>query len=615
MLVTRQRWGFCLLVALLFVAGLMEMGGMLFIFEFISGLRVDAETGLRSGRLVFLLERAYGGALPNDDYALLAGAAVILVLFVKNALGIFVGFGLTRFLMKINQRVSESLFEGYLLTPYDEVSRRGVSGLTSNIQRIFDVFGECFSSVALVLVDGAMLSMVAVLLLVINPGLTLGAALLFTLIGMLMYWVMQRSLSQMGKVDRVAREDAAHYLSDGIQGLVDVRLRDRRPVLTAGYARALQQTAMQRRRIDVLKRLPRSVNELSLAFMIVGAVFFLTFSGGSVAAALPTLGIFGFAGLRMTAAMTRINGAFQSLKRLAGEFERFYKAILSAAPQTFGESAGKAATDYLTEERAFKKGEDGLLHDALDAANLTFTYEGAKIPAVKGVSVCIKKGQFVSFCGPSGGGKSTLVLLLLGLLKPQKGTIRCDGWNVYEHIRAWHANVGYVGQQMYISKRAIRENIAFAVPPNEIDDQRVWQALRLASAEDFVKKLPKRLAYVLAENGSNLSGGQRQRIIIARALYNDPDIVVFDEATAALDNATEREITAAIQSLSGIKTVICVAHRLSTIRNSDEIHVVKSGRITASGSYDELLESSDTFKNLAFVSSVGEKERKIINKR
>jgi ATP-binding cassette subfamily C protein len=323
----------------------------------------------------------------------------------------------------------------------------------------------------------------------------------------------------------------------------------------------------------------------------------------SIEDVLPTLALFGYAGLRTTGAITRINVALQNLRRNVEEFTEYYDSVSQFAPDLFGGDRDDAVPTYLAEEKPLPKGRDGRLRRALMARNVTYTYPGAHTPAIDDASFEIPKGSFVSFCGPSGGGKSTLMRLLLGLLRPQHGEIICDDWSIHEHIRAWHKNVGYVGQQFYLSGRSIRENVAFAVPESKIENERVWKALKLASAARFVRRLPKRLNYNLQDGGSNLSGGQRQRLVIARALYHDPDVVFFDEATAALDNVTERRITQAIAGLTGEKTVICVAHRLSTIQKSDKIYVVKRGRIVASGTYDELLESSKTFRRLALVTT------------
>lgn len=597
MLTPRKRVVFTLLNGLLLVSGLLEMGGMLFVFGFIGGLRVK-ENGHRGGRLGPLFEFVHGGTMDSHVYVLLAGSIVLGVLAIKNILSTLVQFALNRFLMKLNQHVSESLLEGVLVAPFEKVNQEGASGLSGKIAKIFEVFSASFTSIAQVLADGTMVLMVLLLLLFIDPGLTIGAGLLFGCIGVIMYQMMQRTLVGMGRIEVQARKQSGAYLSDGIRGLAEVRLRDARPFVQRGYARALQATALQRRRMSALERLPRAVNEMSLTAMIVGSVYYLTHTGGSIEAALPTLGIFCFAGLKMTGALTRINKSFQRLRRTSEEFESYYEAILMMAPETFGKGRRTAENDYLHQERPFSAHQEGRLREKITVSKVAFSYSG-DVPVLKDVTLEIPRGSFASFCGPSGGGKSTLVLIILGLLKPQRGVVRCDDWDISEHPRAWHQNIGYVGQEMYIARRTIRENVAFGEEEEFIDDEKVWAALKLASAYGFVKKLPKMLRYRLSEGGTNLSGGQRQRIIIARALYRDPEIVVFDEATAALDNRTERSISRAIRRIAGAKTVICIAHRLSTIRDSDVIHVVDKGSVSASGSYEELLEKSPTFRELA----------------
>jgi ABC-type multidrug transport system fused ATPase/permease subunit len=187
----------------------------------------------------------------------------------------------------------------------------------------------------------------------------------------------------------------------------------------------------------------------------------------------------------------------------------------------------------------------------------------------------------------------------MGLIKPQSGEVLCDELSVFDHVRAWHAGIGYVGQKMYLASGTVRENVAFGVPPGDIDDDKVWRALELAAAASFVRDFPDGIYANMQEDGSVLSGGQRQRIVIARALYKDPEIIFFDEATAALDNVTEREITAAIGRLSGSKTIICVAHRLSSIRQSDVIYVIDKGKVVDRGTYDQLLAESQPFRTLA----------------
>jgi ABC-type multidrug transport system fused ATPase/permease subunit len=174
----------------------------------------------------------------------------------------------------------------------------------------------------------------------------------------------------------------------------------------------------------------------------------------------------------------------------------------------------------------------------------------------------------------------------------------CDDWDIQHHIRAWHRNVGYVGQKVFLTDQNVLENVAFGVPASKIDRERVRAALRMASALEFCEALPEGLSTEL-KGGAVLSGGQAQRIAIARAVYEDPEVIVFDEATAALDNTTEREISDAIAALGGTKTVICVAHRLSTIKKADCIYFLSGGRIAARGRYEQLLLDSDEFREMA----------------
>ncbi|HSG35520.1 MAG TPA: ATP-binding cassette domain-containing protein, partial [Sphingomonadaceae bacterium] len=246
-------------------------------------------------------------------------------------------------------------------------------------------------------------------------------------------------------------------------------------------------------------------------------------------------------------------------------------------------------------------GASPTLADAIRLEGVSFTYPEAASAAIDNVSLAIPAGSFTAFCGPSGGGKSTLALIIMGLLRPQAGTVTCDGWEIQRHLSAWHSQIGYVGQSPFISGRSVRENVALGLRPEEIDDEAVWQALEAAAIADFFRGKPRRLETPLGEEGGLLSGGQRQRVAIARALYRHPAVLVFDEATAALDTATEREVSEAIARLRGDRTVIAIAHRLTTIEAADTIHLVEGGRIVASGRYEELLGDNEKFRDLAGV--------------
>jgi ATP-binding cassette subfamily C protein len=428
--------------------------------------------------------------------------------------------------------------------------------------------------------------------------MTILAVVLFGIIGVGLYSILRSALARIGQEQGEADKRSNQYLQEGLQGIIVVRLRGTRAHFLKSYGGALSKTATLRRRLDALQRLPRSANEVALACMIVGATLFITLDGISISDALPTLSVFGFAGLRTVGVMGRLSGSTQTLKRKVEAFEKSQLLLKRIAPESVG-LPPKKRDDYLKAEQPLPDGVDGRLHTAITLTNVSFRYPRSKKEVLSKVSLEIPKGANVAFCGPSGGGKSTLLLLLMGVLRTTKGRVQCDEWSIQKHIQHWHRNIGYVGQSPFLVTRSIRENVGFGLDPNEIDDNRVWRALKLASADEFMRQLPQGLESSVGDEGRNLSGGQRQRLAIARALYDDPDILILDEATAALDNATEREIVSAIHKLSGDKTIINVAHRLSSIEKCDTLYFVSDGRIEASGSYSELLNASEKFANMA----------------
>jgi ATP-binding cassette subfamily C protein len=230
--------------------------------------------------------------------------------------------------------------------------------------------------------------------------------------------------------------------------------------------------------------------------------------------------------------------------------------------------------------------------DALVCEDVSFSYEAGATPAIRHVYLRLNAGESLGIVGTTGSGKSTLIALLLGLLQPTSGRILIDGGPLIGFERAWQRLIGYVPQDPYLLDDTLRRNVAFGVADAAIDDQRVARACTLAQLDDFIRQLPQGMDTMLGEDGARLSGGQRQRVAIARALYNDPAILVFDEATAALDNQTEREVTKAIATLHGSRTLMVIAHRLSTVQGCDRLIFLQDGRVAAAGTYDELLQNA-----------------------
>ena len=230
---------------------------------------------------------------------------------------------------------------------------------------------------------------------------------------------------------------------------------------------------------------------------------------------------------------------------------------------------------------------------------MTYRYPDSSEHAVHEVSLTINKGEVVGFVGASGAGKSTLVDLILGLLHPSGGVIKIDGRPLQENRPGWMKNIGYIPQFIYLADDTIRRNIAFGIADEQISEEKLEKAVRDAQLHELIKSLPEGLDTKIGESGVRLSGGQRQRIGIARALYDQPDVLIMDEATAALDNITERQVIEAIELLRGERTILMIAHRLSTVQNCDRLYLLENGRLMAEGTYDSLSRESKLFQNMS----------------
>jgi ATP-binding cassette, subfamily B, bacterial PglK len=301
--------------------------------------------------------------------------------------------------------------------------------------------------------------------------------------------------------------------------------------------------------------------------------------------ALPLLGLYAYAGFRVIPSANRIMLYVTELRYSRSWIHDLRADLATLEPATTAAERGDLDAVRFTRTLALE--------------GVSYTYVGEREPVLLGVDLTIVRGESVGIVGSSGAGKSTLVDVLLGLLAPSAGRITVDGRDIRTALRSWQRHIGYVPQEPFLLDDTLRRNVAFGIADAEIDDRRVDSALRLAQLADFVATLSDRLDTLLGERGTRLSGGQRQRVAIARALYYEPEVLVFDEATSALDSPTERELIAALEALHGVKTLVVIAHRLTTVRRCDRLAVLRDGRVTAIGSYDELLARDAGFRELA----------------
>lgn len=596
----RQRLIAAALVVLLAVSGALEIAGMFFLFGYLSVLAGHADHGQM--HLITDLYEAVGSGHEGAIFAMVTGLLLVAVFAAKNLLWLLSSFGLLRFSMKRYEYVAGALFDGYQEMPLDLMRGRGTANPSQILNSVLQVFASAFSPLLQAAADTAIiLAMLISLVLVIDPLLVIGSGVVLGTIAVVFLASTRKLSLSLGERLRRAQLAQQAVTNEAMRGVLDVRLAGRQDVMRERFSGVAGSFAVASRRIRALSMFPRALNEMVLAVGIAIAATWFASREGGLAGALPVLAILGFAGLRVTAAVSRFIEALQQMRQAGDARVRMMDALAAAAPQilsTYDPVRSQRET-YRADDLPIPTGAPVSFSNVLRIENVRFCYPGAEAPAVNGVSLDIPAGKFVAFCGPSGGGKSTLALIAMGLLQPQSGRVTCDGWDIFRHLTAWHRQIGHVGQAPFIAPRAVRENVAFGLRPEQIDDDAVWRALETAAVADVFRAHPAGLNAVLGEDGALLSGGQRQRVAIARALYGNPAVLVFDEATAALDTVTEREVSAAINRLKGDRTVIAIAHRLSTIRQADVIHYVENGAIGASGTYEELMLSYQPFRELA----------------
>ena len=355
----------------------------------------------------------------------------------------------------------------------------------------------------------------------------------------------------------------------------DLKLLGREKNFSGEFLKYNSASAFIKRNTKVLKSLPRLWLEIMIVTSLSILLFLMLLGGKSINNVIPTLGLFAAASFRLMPSANKILGNIQEL--------RYSRPVINTAYDELNKIKIKKNTSEESKILEFKK--------SIDIEQVDHTYEGISTPTLNKINIKIPCGNLVGFVGESGSGKSTLIDIILGLLNPTNGSIKIDNINIQENLRGWQNQIGYVPQDIFLTDDTLRKNIAFAIPEDEISNQLVHEAVKGANLENFVTSLPEGLETMVGERGVRLSGGQRQRIGIARALYNKPNVLVLDEATSSLDMDTEKEIMEGIFKLKKNKTVLIVAHRLSTVSVCDELVKLDKGKIIQKGKFEEIINS------------------------
>lgn len=585
----KDRVKLLVLFGMMLLASLLEVLGIGMIPVFVMAVS-DPDSLLQYPVLGDLL---LGADITSTEQLVVYGAVLLIgVYIVKNIYLSFFIYLKKKFIANRGVQLENRLFKAYMASPYTFYISRNSAELLRNVtnetKKVVDGVMLPFMELAL---NITMFVFILGALLIIEPTITIVTILFMGVGGGIFLKYTRQKNREYGLEDRRARKMKNKTVLQGLGGLKVTRVLNRELLFLNEYGSWAERSKIANIYTYVVKQIPKFIIETLAVVGILIIALILVWEGRAITAIIPILALFGAATVRLMPVYSHIislsssiqynipsvDAIYDDLKLLENEYQNVRKDILS------------------------RKIEKLSLESEISLENIRYSYPGQKEKAIDGVSMNIPRGDAIAFVGESGAGKTTMVDLILGLLEPEDGRIKVDGVDIESNIRGWQQNIGYIPQQIFLLDDSIRRNIAFGIPDDEIDETKIESAVKAAQLEELIERLPGGLDTVVGERGVLLSGGQQQRIGIARALYDNPRVLIMDEATSALDNITERYVIDAIEQLRGDRTIITIAHRLTTVQNCDTIYLMKTGKISDSGSYEELLENSEEFRRMSLV--------------
>jgi ABC-type multidrug transport system fused ATPase/permease subunit len=583
LLTQQQRHQVFKLQGLVLLMAIMEVIGVASILPFMA--MVNDSTILQGdGRLARIYQAS--GLDSESDFLFWSGLGVLSLLTLSSISSIITTWRLTHIGQQLGADLATRLFRHYLNQNWLYHNNHHSATLTNHIA------GECQRVMAQIInpllqmnARIATASLLLITIFLINPAAAIVGALVFLVFYALLFVTVRKRLTRYGERAVAAGNQRYRLMTEGFGGIKELLLLGKQPRFVDDFANSAQQLARHQGNMNALSLVPRYLVELTAYGVIITLVLYLLRTSSTGAeGVLPLLAFYALAGFKLLPAFQQI---YASLAQIRGNLPALHAIRDDLARSLRFENTIPTQLERLTPEHQITLNE------------VSFTYPNKYQPALHQVSIGIPARESVGFVGPSGAGKTTCVDLILGLLTPDSGTLTVDGHTITDdNRRAWQNTVGYVPQSIFLTDASIRQNIAFGVADAKIDVERLLRAIDMAHITDLIEHLPQGIDTPIGERGVQLSGGQRQRIGIARALYHDPDVIVLDEATSALDTVSERHIMASIEALHKQKTVIIIAHRLSTVQHCDVIYVMDQGKVSGAGTYAELSQTNPLFQSL-----------------
>ncbi len=585
----KERWLFASVLGTSIVAAAFETVGVASILPFMA-LVIDP-SAMQRYPFLRTLSHVLGAGTPSQEiFALgVVTAAIVALGNAAAAVGLVVQ---EKFIGRSSARFASTLFSGYLRQPTEFHLRRDAASLLKVMLTdvrivVFNVLVPALLAVS----RGLMALSVVILLIFQNPRIASGVIVVLGGAYVAVFQGVRTRLRRLGTEFNRSNVEVQRVAQEALGGVKELKVLGREAHVEQRFSLVSHSAAFTESTARTTALLPRFVLE-TLAFggILVVTLALIATAGSSAQTVVPVLALYAFAGYRLMPALQQVFSSIVTIRFALPALVQLHEDFVVVAP-----GAAAAGTTVPAPRDPSSRAFDHAIH----VRGVSFTYGGASRPSLEGIDLTIRPRESIGLVGRTGAGKTTLAELILGLHSPSSGTISVDQVELTpDNVAEWQGRVGYVPQNVFLSNSSILENIAFGLPTSLIDRRAAMEAARLAQADDFISHLPGGIDTIVGERGAKLSGGQRQRIGIARALYGNPEVLVFDEATSALDGMTEDATMQAIRSLAGHRTILLIAHRMRTVEACDRIVMLDRGRIIADASYEVLLSSSSAFRSL-----------------
>ncbi len=536
----------------------------------------------------YFFSKIIGNFFNLDDPKFIFYFSIIIFLFflIKNIYYLIIKWFEGLLKREIVSDISSKLFKNYLLLPFSQHQYKNPSIIVRNMTNNCENYSTYITSIIDIVRESLIILFLFSLLFLQNKALS--SFVLISLISVLslFYFFIRNALYKMGQISENFRGEQLKLINQSLEAIRYVKILKKENFLLNKFSFNLNKILNQAVVMNVIKSAPKTILEvIAIAIMLLSVYFFLNFQ--SVENIVPYITLLGLILVRFIPSFNIISSAFSSLKFLTPSKEILiseFKNNLKTKKNLKSKFSQNLNTKF-----DFK--------DSIEFRNVNYRYLSSKKNNIKNISIKIKKNSFVAFIGESGAGKSTIVDLILGLLKPTNGKILIDGKNLQSNLSSWYPNIGFIPQDIYLDDDTIKNNITFY--DENINYKNLKNASRQALLDKVINNLPNKLETYIGNRGIRLSGGQIQRIGIARCMYRNPDIIIMDEATSSLDNKAEKKILEAIKNIKKGRTLIAIAHRLTTVKTADIIYFVKDGKIIDYGSFKRLKKTqSDFFVNV-----------------